>query len=113
MDPIEAAVRDPARLDALRWLELLDTPADPQLDRLTRLAHSVLRAPLALVCLVDAERQYFHSAVGLPASLSRETPLPFHLARRATGRPLAGDARARAAALSPSWAWWPTPAARW
>ena len=101
MDTIEAVVRDPARLDALQRLGLLDTPADAQLNRLTRLAHRVLRAPLALVCLVDAERQYFHSAVGLPASLAgkHETPLSFSICKHvvATGRPLAvGDARADA-----------------
>ncbi|MGH7613671.1 MAG: PAS domain S-box protein [Gemmatimonadales bacterium] len=98
MQTIEAAVRDSARLDALRRLGLLDTPADAQLDRLTQLAHIVLRAPLALVCLVDAERQYFHSAVGLPASLAgkHETPLSYSICKHVveTGRPLAvGDAR--------------------
>ena len=98
METIERAVGDPARLDALRRLGLLDAPADAQLDRLTHLAHIVLRAPLALVCLVDAERQYFHSAVGLPASLAgkHETPLSFSICKHvvAAGRQLAvGDAR--------------------
>jgi len=71
------AVSDPVRLGAVRATGLLDRPAPEGLERLTSLAARVLRAPVALVSLVDARRQFFASAVGLPEpwASSRETPL--------------------------------------
>jgi len=76
-------MRDPARLQALRRLGLLDAPPDPALDRLTLVAQRVLHAPAALVCLLDADRQIICSAVGLPEPLAgrRETPLSHSLGR--------------------------------
>ena len=75
-DPL-TIIRSPARLAALHQLGLLDTPAAPSFDRLTRLAARVLHAPIALVSLVVEERQFFKSAVGLqePWATQRETPL--------------------------------------
>jgi signal transduction histidine kinase len=70
-------LHDPARLAVLHRLDLLDTPTEPAFDRLTRLATTIVQAPVALVVLLDADRQFFKSSVGLPepwASL-RETPL--------------------------------------
>jgi PAS domain S-box-containing protein len=72
-----AALYDRERLEALRRSALLDTPADAAFDRLTRLATEILGVPVSLVSLVDGNRQFFKSAVGLPepwASL-RESPL--------------------------------------
>lgn len=57
------ALRDPARLAALRELDLLDTPDEEAFDRLTRLAARLLGTPTAFVSLVDAERQLFKSRV--------------------------------------------------
>ncbi|HVE77348.1 MAG TPA: hypothetical protein VNA89_00675, partial [Gemmatimonadaceae bacterium] len=73
--PVE--VGDAGRLAALHATALLDSPAEAAFDRLTRLAARLLRAPLALVTLVDAERQFFKSCVGLPQpwAAARETPL--------------------------------------
>ena len=48
------------RLQALRDLRLLDTPAEDRFDRLTRLA-SAVGVPMALVSLVDRDRQWFKS----------------------------------------------------
>jgi signal transduction histidine kinase len=72
-----ATVRDSARLEALRDASLLDTPAEESFDRLTRLASTILDAPVALVSLVDEDRQFFKSCVGLPEPWAsrRETPL--------------------------------------
>lgn len=53
------------RLDALRRLALLDTPDEPSFDDLTRLAATAFDVPIALVSLVDSERQWFKSRVGL------------------------------------------------
>lgn len=54
-----------ARLGALRELMLLDTPEELAYDDLTRLASGTLGAPIALITLVDADRQWFKSRVGL------------------------------------------------
>ncbi len=73
-------LQDPVRLNALRRLSLLDIPAEPTFDRLTRLATQILNAPIALVSLLDVNRQFFKSALGLPEpwASQRETPLsPF------------------------------------
>jgi signal transduction histidine kinase len=74
---VSAAVQDSARLEALRSLRLLDTDAEPAFDRLTRLAAKILQVPVVLVSLVDEDRQFFKSCVGLPEpwATARETPL--------------------------------------
>ena len=70
-------VADPTRLAALRAVALLDTPAEEAFDRLTRLAARFTDAPSALVSLIDSDRQFFKSCVGLPEPWQsrRETPL--------------------------------------
>ena len=55
-------VQNPERLVALERLNLVDSPDDPAFDRLTRLAATILKAPVALVTLVDAQRQFLKSA---------------------------------------------------
>ncbi len=59
------------RLAALRSLGLLDTPPEQRFNRITRTAARIFNVPIALVSLVDAERQWFKSRYGLHAS---ETP---------------------------------------
>lgn len=56
-----------ARLQALRDLNILDTPAEDRFDRLTRIAQHILQVPIALVSLIDADRQWFKSRQGLDA----------------------------------------------
>ena len=60
-----------ARLQALLDLQILDTPEEEAFDDLTRLAALICETPIALVSLVDDQRQWFKSRVGLDA---RETP---------------------------------------
>lgn len=55
-----------ARLQTLRALNVLDTSHEERFDRLTRLARRLFGVPIALVTLVDADRQWFKSCVGLP-----------------------------------------------
>ncbi|MEV4139125.1 ATP-binding protein [Dactylosporangium sp. NPDC049742] len=55
---------DPARLETLHATGLLHAGGVPSLDRLTRLARRAVGAPVALVSLVDADRQVFVSAAG-------------------------------------------------
>lgn len=60
-----------SRLAALLRFELLDTPAEAMFDNITALAAQICETPIALISLVDAERQWFKSRQGLDA---RETP---------------------------------------
>ena len=55
------------RLDVLRSYRVMDTPAEPELDRITELARMSLDAPIALISLVDETRQWFKSRQGLDA----------------------------------------------
>lgn len=54
-----------ARLRFLRRLNVLDTPAEEVFDRVTRVVAEMLKLPIALVSLVDENRQWFKSKVGL------------------------------------------------
>jgi diguanylate cyclase (GGDEF)-like protein/PAS domain S-box-containing protein len=54
-----------ARVRLLRGLAVLDTPAEEVFDRITRVLAQLLHVPVALVSLVDVERQWFKSRVGL------------------------------------------------
>lgn len=54
-----------ARLRVLRALNVLDTPAEERFDRITRIAQRVFEVPIALVSLVDTDRQWFKSCQGL------------------------------------------------
>ncbi|CAK6688419.1 hypothetical protein ICNINCKA_00402 [Synechococcus sp. CBW1107] len=56
------------RLRSLERTLLLDTESDADLDRITTLASETLDTPIALISLVDRERQWFLSRVGLEAS---------------------------------------------
>ena len=64
-------------MGALQATGLLDSDIDPAFDRHARLAAQVLNAPVALVSLVDADRQFFKSCLGLPEpwATKRGTPL--------------------------------------
>ena len=86
-DPHEQ-VADPKRLDALRRLGLLDAGPDEAFDRLTRLASRFTGAPVALVSLVDEDRQFFLSHIGLPEpwATQRETPLTHSVCQYAVGQ---------------------------
>jgi len=57
-----------ARVQALHGLELLDSAPEERFDRLTRLAKRLFNVPIALVTLVDSNRQWFKSCVGLDVS---------------------------------------------
>ena len=60
-------VDDTQRLQALRSLSILDTFPEERFDRFTRLAARLFDVPIALVTLVDRERQWFKSKQGLEA----------------------------------------------
>lgn len=99
MEDLLRVVRNISRLAALQRTGLLDSPPDAAFDRLTRLATMITQAPAALVSLVDGDRQFFKSAVGLPEPWQsrRGTPLTHSVCKHvvATARELVvSDARA-------------------
>ena len=55
------------RLNSLRALDILDTSREERFDRLTRLARRIFGVSIALVSLVDEDRQWFKSALGMSA----------------------------------------------
>ena len=71
MIPAPIPSYDEERVAALRNLRLLDTAPEPTFDRITRTLACILKVPTALVSLVDADRQWFKSRIGLDAV---ETP---------------------------------------
>lgn len=100
-DPAPSCVTNPRRLAALRATELLDSPPEEVFDRLSRLAAALLHAPVALVSLVDADRQFFKSCVGVPEPWAsrREMPLSHAVCRltvEANSTLLVRDAREHA-----------------
>ena len=63
--------REAERIDELRRLQILDTSPELRFDRLTRIAQRALDMPIAVVSLVDVNRQWFKSTCGIDAT---ETP---------------------------------------
>jgi len=59
------------RLRALRNYEILDSLAESEFDRLTQLASLICDTPMSAVSLIDVDRQWFKSSVGLNA---KQTP---------------------------------------
>ncbi|MBI2212554.1 MAG: sensor domain-containing diguanylate cyclase [Acidobacteria bacterium] len=67
------------RLDALRSLAILDTPAEERFDRVTRLAHRVFDAPVIALALVDSTRVWFKSSCGIAfPQLARDVSFAGH-----------------------------------
>jgi diguanylate cyclase (GGDEF)-like protein len=61
------------RLETLRALNILDTVPEERYDRLTRLAKRLFDVPIALVSIIDEDRQWFKSSMGVDAKeTSRE-----------------------------------------
>ena len=61
-----------ARLECLISLDVLDSGREPMFEQITQLASELCGAPIALVSLVDARRQWFKSNLGLTGV--QETP---------------------------------------
>ena len=68
---MESAANERARLVVLKSYDILDTPAEEVFDEFARLAASIVGTPIALISLVDGNRQWFKAKVGLALS---ETP---------------------------------------
>ena len=72
-----------SRLAALHELFLLDTPPDPYVDALLRIAKSAFGVRSVLVSLIDSERQWYKSRIGI---LSLEGPRSTSFCRQPDGR---------------------------
>ena len=79
MTPAPTPADEEARLNALRELLLLDTPPEERFDRLARFAAEQLDMPIALLSLVDGQRQWFKSHLGVDITESaRDTSFCGH-----------------------------------
>ncbi|MBI4782461.1 MAG: GAF domain-containing protein [Oscillatoriophycideae cyanobacterium NC_groundwater_1537_Pr4_S-0.65um_50_18] len=67
----ESNHQEAPRLQALYQYQILDTESEAAFDELTQLAAQICQTPIAIVVLIDRERQWFKSKVGLAIS---ETP---------------------------------------
>ena len=68
---MELPSHEAERLAALVNYGILDSEFEESFDRITRLAAQVFGVPVALISLIDSDRQWFKSAIGLDV---RETP---------------------------------------
>jgi hypothetical protein len=59
------------RITSLKMLNILDSPEEERYDRITKTVAQMFNVPIALISLIDSERQWFKSRFGLEVS---ETP---------------------------------------
>jgi PAS domain S-box-containing protein len=77
--PAPTSDEEAHRLQVLFSLNILDTPAEERFDRITRLASRLFDVPIALVSVVDANRQWFKSRFGfIPEETSRSVSFCSH-----------------------------------
>lgn len=65
MIPAPTPENEAGRIAALYSLLLLDTPREERFDRIVEFAAREFDVPIALISLIDSERQWFKAAVGL------------------------------------------------
>ena len=58
-------VDEKERIDSLKKLNILETPLDKNLERVTRLCQNYFKVPIVAISLIDSERQWFKSIQGL------------------------------------------------
>src|SRR5947209_19654281 len=78
----EEGLRSAAWLEAQRQVRL-SAAADPEMERFARLVADTLRVPVALVSLVETDRQVFPGQIGLGG---RQAPLAHSLCRRVAAK---------------------------
>ena len=89
MPPAPLPKNEVARLAALRSYDMLDTACEAAFDNIARLTARLTAAPIALISLTDAERQFFKARVGLDlVEGARDHGLCAHTILALDGRPL-------------------------
>ena len=58
MDAPKQPSNETQRLEALKKLNILDTPDEERFDRITNIAQQFFNVPIALISLVDEDRQH-------------------------------------------------------
>jgi len=76
MLPATTPPNEEARLAELNGLNLLDTPPEADFDQVTERLTRLFRVPIALLTLIDKDRQWFKSQAGLPADLAEDRSTP-------------------------------------
>lgn len=76
MTTLEMPVNEDKRIEALKRYDILDTPPDGSFDRITKLASTIFKVPIAIISLVDTDRIWFKSHHGLTVNqIDREPGL--------------------------------------
>ena len=70
-------LKEARRLEALHSYQIMDTPPESSFDDLVRLASIICGTPMALVSLLDNERQWSKARVGVAGPLSFPRELTF------------------------------------
>ena len=70
MLPAPMPPNEEERLAELTGLNLLDTPTEAEFDRVTERLTKLFKVPIALLTLIDKDRQWFKSQTGLPTDLA-------------------------------------------
>lgn len=66
---VDVKLHDEAgRLAALERYDILDSPKEASFDRITGLVKAVLNVPMCSISMIDKDRQWFKSCIGLPLS---------------------------------------------
>ena len=76
-DDVQAVVEDPARLEALAALDVLDDEPDADFERLSRALAHMFKAEFALVSLVGKDRQWFRACFGIDGMTGNDVDLSF------------------------------------
>jgi GAF domain-containing protein len=74
--PAPIPSNEEARLAELNGLSLLDTGTEPEFDQVTERLTKLFRVPIALLTLIDKNRQWFKSQAGLPTELAEARNVP-------------------------------------
>jgi GAF domain-containing protein len=62
------------RIEAVKKLDILDTPSNGNFDRITELASSIFQVPISIISVVDTDRIWFKSHHGLPINQIDRSP---------------------------------------
>lgn len=71
---LELPKNETQRIEALRKFDILDTPSDGTFDRITKLASTIFKVPIAIISLVDTDRIWFKSHHGLNVNQINRDP---------------------------------------